>query len=93
MIGGDDSMTSRQNRGGALPRWARKRAARVVLPSILLVAFIAEFLTREGPNYTVHSWMGIALLPVIAVHLTGNAAGSEGSGNGDVSIVSSGSVS
>ncbi len=66
-------MTTTQNRGGALPRWARTRTARVVLPAILLVAFIAEFLTREGPDYTLHSWVGIALIPIIAVHLTGNA--------------------
>ena len=74
MIGADDSMTSRQNRGGALSSWARKRAARVMLPAILLVAFIAEFFTREGPDYTLHSWVGIALILIIAVHLTGNAA-------------------
>lgn len=67
-------MTSRQNRGGALSSWARKRAARVMLPAILLVAFIAEFFTREGPDYTLHSWVGIALILIIAVHLTGNAA-------------------
>ena len=65
-------MTTTQNRGGTLPIWARKRAARLVLPAILLVAFIAEFLTREGPDHTLHSWVGIALIPIIAVHLTGN---------------------
>ena len=66
-------MTTAQSRGGLLPMWARKRRAKVVLPVVLLVAFIAEFLTREGPDYTLHAWVGIALLPIIAVHLTGNA--------------------
>ena len=65
-------MTSRQDRG-RLSSWARKRTARLMLPAVLLVAFVAEFLTREGPDYTFHSWVGIALIPIIAVHLTGNA--------------------
>ncbi len=45
-----------------------------MLPAILLVAFIAEFLTREGPDYAIHSWVGISLIAIIAVHLTGNGA-------------------
>ena len=72
-MGADDSMTATRNRGGPLPTWARKRSARLVLPAILLAAFIAEFLTREGPDYTLHAWVGLALIPIITVHLTGNA--------------------
>ena len=66
-------MTGGQSRGGLLPSWARQRVARIMLPALLLAAFVAEFLTREGPDYTLHSWVGIALIPIIAVHLTGNA--------------------
>ena len=73
MIGADGSTARPQNRGGALSTWARGRVARVLLPSILLVAFVAEFVTREGPDYTLHSWVGIALIPIITVHMAGNA--------------------
>lgn len=50
----------------------RRRAAKVVIDLILLVGFVAEFLTREGPDYAVHSWIGIVLVPVLAGHLLGN---------------------
>lgn len=50
----------------------RLRAVRVVLDVVLLVGFIAEFATREGPDYAVHSWIGIVLTPIIAVHLLSN---------------------
>ena len=43
------------------------------MPTTLLVAFGAEFITREGPDYAIHSWIGIALVGVIALHLVGNA--------------------
>ncbi|WP_162891383.1 hypothetical protein [Aeromicrobium sp. A1-2] len=52
--------------------WTRRRAVRIILPTTLLVAFVAEFLSREGPDYTIHSWIGIALISVIALHLAGN---------------------
>ncbi len=29
----------------------------------LLVGFVTEFLTREGPDYGFHSWVGIVLVP------------------------------
>ncbi|MGB5759565.1 MAG: hypothetical protein WBM50_21810 [Acidimicrobiales bacterium] len=38
----------------------------------LLVGFVAEFATREGPDYGLHSWIGVALVPIVAVHLAGN---------------------
>lgn len=47
----------------------RNRAVRIVLDAGLLVGFLAEFLTREGPNYNLHSWIGVALIPAVAVHL------------------------
>lgn len=50
----------------------RHRTTRIVLDAGLLIGFIAEFITREGPDYSVHSWIGIALVPAIVVHLTGN---------------------
>lgn len=53
--------------------WPRKRAAKIILPTAMLVAFVAEFITREGPDYAIHSWIGIALIAIIALHLVGNA--------------------
>ncbi len=53
---------------------ARRRIIRIVVDVGLFVGFIVEFLTREGPDYTLHSWIGIALVPVIAVHLASNAS-------------------
>lgn len=53
-------------------RWARRRWPKILIDSALLVAFLAEFVTREGPNYDVHSWIGIILIPIIGLHLTGS---------------------
>lgn len=53
---------------------ARRRWTKIVVDSALLVGFIAEFVTREGPDYAIHSWIGIMLVPVIVVHLIGNAS-------------------
>lgn len=47
----------------------RKRATRIVLDVALLIGFAAEFVTREGPQYDLHSWIGVVLIPAIAVHL------------------------
>ena len=55
-------------------QWARKRVVKIILDTTLLVAFLAEFITREGPDYAIHSWIGIALIPIIAIHLTGNVS-------------------
>lgn len=58
-----------------LQRIMRRRAAKIVLDVSLLVGFIVEFLTREpsfDPDYLLHSWVGIVLIPVIAFHLSGN---------------------
>ncbi len=50
----------------------RRRVARVVLDVGLLAGFLAEFVTREGPDYDVHSWIGVILIPIIGVHLVSN---------------------
>ncbi len=50
----------------------RRRATRIVLDVGLLIGFLAEFLTREGPDYSLHSWIGVVLMPVIGIHLAGN---------------------
>ena len=50
----------------------RRRVVRVVLDTALLIGFLAEFTTREGPDYAVHSWIGVALIPAISVHLVSN---------------------
>lgn len=50
----------------------RLRVLRIVLDVVLLIGFIAEFVTREGPDYAVHSWIGIVLMPIIAIHLASN---------------------
>lgn len=67
-------MTRTTTRTSPVPAWARRRSAKIVLDTTLLAAFLAEFLTREGPDYAIHSWIGIALIPIIAFHLTGNTA-------------------
>ncbi len=53
-------------------RLLRQRAVRIALDVGLLAGFIAEFLTREGPDYGPHSWIGVALIPVICIHLASN---------------------
>ncbi len=50
----------------------RKRVIRIVVDVGLLVGFGAEFITREGPDYDLHSWIGIVLIPMVAVHLASN---------------------
>ncbi|RZV42816.1 MAG: hypothetical protein EX269_14285 [Acidimicrobiales bacterium] len=52
----------------------RRRRSKIAVDTALLVGFLTEFITREGPDYGVHSWVGILLVPVIALHLLGNAA-------------------
>ena len=53
-------------------RWARRRWTKIAVDTTLLVGFLAEFITREGPDYTVHSWIGIVVVPIVAFHLVGN---------------------
>lgn len=58
-----------------LQKVMRRRAVKIVLDVSLLVGFIVEFITREpdfDPDYLLHSWVGIALIPIIAFHLAGN---------------------
>ncbi len=50
----------------------RQRSTKIVLDTSLLIAFLTEFFTREGPDYAIHSWVGIVLIPIIAIHLSGN---------------------
>ena len=57
-----------------LASWARTRSAKIILDTTLLIAFLVEFFTREGPDYAIHSWVGIVLIPIIAIHLNGNVA-------------------
>ena len=66
-------MSATSSVGGRRFAWARRRSTKILLDTVLLVGFLAEFLTREGPDYLIHSWVGIVLIPVIAVHLSGNA--------------------
>lgn len=56
-------------RGRAL---LRNRIIRIVVDVALLVGFLAEFLTREGPDYDLHSWIGIVLIPLVGFHLASN---------------------
>lgn len=53
---------------------ARRRWPKILVDSTLLIGFVAEFITREGPDYGLHSWIGIILVPVISVHLFSNAS-------------------
>jgi formate hydrogenlyase subunit 3/multisubunit Na+/H+ antiporter MnhD subunit len=53
----------------------RQRRSKIVLDTALFVGFIVEFLTREesfDPDFVLHSWTGIVLIPIIAFHLSGN---------------------
>ena len=50
----------------------KRRSTRIALDVALLGGFIAEFVTREGPDYAVHSWIGVVLIPIITLHLLGN---------------------
>ncbi len=50
----------------------RNKAVRVAVDVTLLVGFIAEFVTREGPDYALHSWIGVVLIPLVGVHLLSN---------------------
>ena len=52
--------------------YLRRKWLKILIDSALLVGFLAEFITREGPNYDVHSWVGIVLMPIIALHLFSN---------------------
>lgn len=51
---------------------AQRKWLKIAVDVGLLVGFLAEFITREGPDYFVHSWVGIILVPIIAVHLAGS---------------------
>lgn len=53
-------------------RWSRRRLVKIIIDVALLVGFLAEFITREGPDYTIHSWIGIILVPIITLHLAGS---------------------
>ncbi len=64
--------TTTGGRGGSLARVARRKWFKRIVDSALLVGFLAEFITREGPDYAVHSWIGIVLVPIIVLHLSGN---------------------
>jgi hypothetical protein len=52
----------------------RSRWSKIAVDTALLVGFLTEFITREGPDYGLHSWVGIVLVPIIAMHLLGNVS-------------------
>ena len=52
----------------------RRRWSKIAVDTALLAGFLTEFITREGPDYGLHSLVGIVLVPIIAVHLLSNAA-------------------
>lgn len=57
------------------PAVLRRRPVKIVVDVTLAAGFVVEFLTRErsfDPRYLLHSWTGIALLAVLALHLGGN---------------------
>ena len=55
-----------------ITRWTRRRFVKIVIDSLLLIGFLAEFVTREGPDYTLHSWIGVLLVPAVILHLAGS---------------------
>ena len=64
--------TSAAGFGNPVTRQAQHRWPKIAIDVLLLVGFLAEFVTREGPDYALHSWIGIVLIPVIALHLAGS---------------------
>lgn len=50
----------------------RRRSLRIAFDAGLLIGFVAEFVTREGPDYGLHAWIGVGLLPVVCAHLASN---------------------
>ncbi|MFV0256832.1 MAG: hypothetical protein ACK5PP_00070 [Acidimicrobiales bacterium] len=53
----------------------RRRSVKIVMDSALLVAFVIAFFTREpsfDPDYLLHSLVGLAVVPVVSLHLAGN---------------------
>ncbi len=58
--------------GALIAGWSRRRRFKIIIDVGLLVGFLAEFVTREGPDYAVHSWVGIILIPIIGLHLAGS---------------------
>lgn len=67
---GATTASGRRTSGGG---WVRRKWFKIIVDIALFVGFIADFLTREGPDYALHSWVGIVLVPVIVFHLLGNA--------------------
>lgn len=63
-------MTTSSDQG--IVNLVRHRVVRIVLDTGLLLGFVAEFATREGPDYDLHSWIGIVLIPMVSVHLAAN---------------------
>ncbi len=51
----------------------RRRWFKIAIDTALLVGFVTAFVSREGPDYGFHSWVGIVLVPVISAHLVSNA--------------------
>ena len=57
---------------------AARRSTKIVVDTSLLICFGVAFYTAtsEGsldPDRVLHSWVGLALLPLLAVHLASNA--------------------
>lgn len=67
-------MSATTSTSNPLERALRRRGWKILIDVSLFVGFIVEFLTREGPDYALHSWVGIVLIPVIAVHLISNGS-------------------
>jgi hypothetical protein len=62
-----------------LGRTLQRRSTKAVVDTSLLVCFGFTFYTAtsEGtldPNRVLHSWTGLALVPLLAVHLASNAS-------------------
>lgn len=56
-------------------RILRRRPVKIALDSALLIAFVVAFFTREpsvDPDYVLHSIVGLLIVPIVALHLTGN---------------------
>ncbi|MFV0524023.1 MAG: hypothetical protein ACK5RL_05940 [Acidimicrobiales bacterium] len=53
----------------------RRRDVRIAVDTALLAAFVTAFLTREpsfDPDYLLHSLVGLAVVPIVWLHLRGN---------------------
>lgn len=62
---------------GLVARFARRRSTRITVDVAMVAILAVTPLTSErsfDPDFVLHSWAGMALVPLAGVHLAGNTA-------------------